>query len=70
MTALTWSFAQGGIAPVLSLFDGLGFLLQTGALADASAGSWETGLCVATGNGIAHTLTLNHHVGGWAQVIH
>ena len=37
LTALTSSFAQGGFAPVLSLFDGQGFLLQTGAPADASA---------------------------------
>ena len=33
LTALTLSFAQGGFAPVLSLFDGQGFLLQAGTLA-------------------------------------
>ena len=37
LTALTLSFAQGGFAPVLSLFDGQGFLLQAGAPADPGA---------------------------------
>ena len=30
------------------------------------AGSWEIGLCVATGNGIACTLNLNDCVSDWA----
>ena len=43
------------VSPVLSLVPG--------------AGSWQIGLCAATGsNGTATTLNLNDYVSGWAQV--
>lgn len=32
------------------------------------AGTWEIGLCVATGNGAASVLNLNDYVSGWAQI--